>query len=568
MNLYYLKEVFFICTKPWFGPQCQYSFYLTESKSFQQILRKILRQRVEVLSPPHTAELTCYIHIECDRGGSDLCLDWREVCDGRIDCINGGIDEVHCFQLEMNECEEDEYRCHNGLCISKVFLKDEVPQCLDQSDISDVFIVPSLTFLPYIFDHEEIACRTGSKQFSCGDGQCVNDYHTCTNKRHLKLINSISHQGDLSSSCWMMMMCLTKISNSINEMSCEQLLTSSNINAILQTCGELIQFPTVPILFGHIRFLYRLKDRLDLNINLIILPDYICYNPRLCDFLPGTYFFREYSCRRKDEFDIDWSLKVDSWVSLITLIDRYFRRCSIRYNIDENFSSLYHCQNSSKWISKHRIVDHISDCYLNDDEQELKLSCLLNDSLRFKCADENKCYSSVAPRSICPPSYLHKLEEIEFSEICDRNIQMYPLIIDGQNHTDETDCDQWPCNNYYTRCDGFWSCSNGAAVMGSVRVFLEPNRTEPKNSETEPNRTERLFKKFEPNRTEPKNSQSKPNRTEPNEFSFKTGKKYRSILVFGVNCLGICRHQNPLKNFDLQFWISKFRTKIRCRFRL
>ena len=61
--------------------------------------------------------------------------------------------------------------------------------------------------------------------------------------------------------------------------------------------------------------------------------------------------------------------------------------------------------------------------------------------------------------------------------------------------------------------------------MGSVRVFLEPNRTEPKNSETEPNRTERLFKKFEPNRTEPKNSLSKPNRTEPNEFSFKTDKK-------------------------------------------
>ena len=94
--------------------------------------------------------------------------------------------------------------------------------------------------------------------------------------------------------------------------------------------------------------------------------------------------------------------------------------------------------------------------------------------------------------------------------------------------------------------------------MGSVRVFLEPNRTEPKNSETEPNRTERLFKKFEPNRTEPKNSLSKPNRTEPNEFSFKTDKKYHAMLVFGLNCLGMCQHQNPLKHFDLQFWISKF----------
>ena len=45
--------------------------------------------------------------------------------------------------------------------------------------------------------------------------------------------------------------------------------------------------------------------------------------------------------------------------------------------------------------------------------------------------------------------------------MCDRHTEMYPLTIDGQNHTDETDCDQWPCSNYYTRCDGFWSCADG-----------------------------------------------------------------------------------------------------------
>ncbi|CAF5161279.1 unnamed protein product, partial [Rotaria sp. Silwood1] len=30
------------------------------------------------------------------------------------------------------------------------------------------------------------------------------------------------------------------------------------------------------------------------------------------------------------------------------------------------------------------------------------------------------------------------------------------------NHTDETNCEQWPCNNTYTRCDDFWSCLDGA----------------------------------------------------------------------------------------------------------
>ncbi|CAF4638570.1 unnamed protein product, partial [Rotaria socialis] len=33
--------------------------------------------------------------------------------------------------------------------------------------------------------------------------------------------------------------------------------------------------------------------------------------------------------------------------------------------------------------------------------------------------------------------------------------------INGQNHSDETDCEDWQCNNIYTRCDGFWSCPHG-----------------------------------------------------------------------------------------------------------
>ena len=54
--------------------------------------------------------------------------------------------------------------------------------------------------------------------------------------------------------------------------------------------------------------------------------------------------------------------------------------------------------------------------------------------------------------------------------------------------------------------------------MGSVRVFVKPNRTEPKNFLSEPNRTEPNLKNVEPNRTEPKKFPSKPNRTEPKKI--------------------------------------------------
>ena len=472
------QEVFINCTRPWFGSQCEYSFDMDDISSFQKIVEKTLRQRTDSESSYDLTNLPCYIHLKCDRGGSGLCLDWREVCDGRIDCIDGGADEAQCVQLELNQCDASEYRCHNGLCIPKIFLDDDIPQCLDQSDLSNVYIKPYAYYFPHIFDYEEIACRPGTAQFSCGDGQCVTDYSECYNKRHLLLIDSISGQGHLSYSCWMLMMCLTKISSPKNELLCQPMLTSSNITATLQSCGELIQFPTVPVLFGHIRFLYSLKDDVELDMNLTLLPDYICYDQRLCDFLIPTFFFRSYSCRKRDEIDVNWKVKPNSWVSLIHLVNGYFRKCSTQHNIVQSMPqspSLYCCKNSTKCISKHRILDNISDCYLNDDEEELVISCLIGDPLRFKCLDQSRCYSTVVSREICPVSRLRNLDDIDFREICDRDTNMYPLTIDGVNHTDETDCHDWPCSNYYTRCDGFWSCSNGKDEENCTKPMCPPH---------------------------------------------------------------------------------------------
>jgi hypothetical protein len=51
---------------------------------------------------------------------------------------------------------------------------------------------------------------------------------------------------------------------------------------------------------------------------------------------------------------------------------------------------------------------------------------------------------------------------ISFQTICDGFTELLPITIDGQNHTDETECEQWLCDNIYTRCDGIWNCLNGA----------------------------------------------------------------------------------------------------------
>ncbi|CAF4052595.1 unnamed protein product [Rotaria sordida] len=51
---------------------------------------------------------TCYMHLSCNHGPTPICLDWREVCDGQMDCINSKIDEENCWQLEINECNDNE----------------------------------------------------------------------------------------------------------------------------------------------------------------------------------------------------------------------------------------------------------------------------------------------------------------------------------------------------------------------------------------------------------------------------------------------------------------------------
>ncbi|CAM4805094.1 unnamed protein product [Rotaria magnacalcarata] len=459
------NETFLNCTQSWFGSDCQYSFELNEVISFNDILQMIFEAKWKYINLSYTAtNLTCYMHLKCDRGGSALCLDWREICNGRIDCLDGGADEIECLELEVNECHEDEYRCHNGECILKESseLEDIVSYCLDNSDIHEEERCYGLTLISR-FECEEHLCRPDDGQFPCGDGQCVEDFEECHNGRHILLIETISAQGTLPNYCWMTMVCLTKISDHVAGISCKEYFASSYSSAHRFTCESLIQFPIIPVLQGHIHFLYRPKDIYNVNIESVLTPDYICYDYHLCKFLQTTFRNRNHTCRHAHEMGFKPNITFDSWKSMIDFIRPYFRGCLTRYKMENDSEpiSLYRCKNSSKYISKHRIIDGISDCYLNDDEQEYAISCSIQNKFRFQCFNETMCRSPLISKNVCPFKKRTNLEEITFQEICDRNEQLSPVIIDKRIHTDETDCQHWQCSNIYTRCDKFWSCSDG-----------------------------------------------------------------------------------------------------------
>jgi hypothetical protein len=108
------KQIYYNCTMSRFGPKCQYElhYHCPHHSSFYQIINYFYRSY-----PHNSTTFSCYIHLKCNRGPFPACLDWREICDGKVDCPDDAIDEQHCWQLEINECKDDEHRCKNGQCI-------------------------------------------------------------------------------------------------------------------------------------------------------------------------------------------------------------------------------------------------------------------------------------------------------------------------------------------------------------------------------------------------------------------------------------------------------------------
>ena len=110
----------FLCQcldKSAFGKNCEY--LLPEGTTFIETWNWQLYIRTKFSRDENIyGEFLCYETLSCNSGL--LCLDWREICDGTQNCMDAA-DEKNCDLLEMNICQEDEYRCMNGMCIPEPF---------------------------------------------------------------------------------------------------------------------------------------------------------------------------------------------------------------------------------------------------------------------------------------------------------------------------------------------------------------------------------------------------------------------------------------------------------------
>ena len=200
------NQTYYNCSMPWFGEFCQYTFYL--NSSFDGIVdESILKLKFQENNG------TCYTFMTCDRGPLPSCLDWREICDGKIDCLDGGADERDCDELDSNECTKDQYRCRNGLCVPNDFFNDNLytPDCIDQSDEKELPYYGNFDCQSQLtFRCEETTCRH-EYVLSCGDGQCIAG-NKCSSRRDKLLSRAKFSQNanlHLSEYCWESLICVS-----------------------------------------------------------------------------------------------------------------------------------------------------------------------------------------------------------------------------------------------------------------------------------------------------------------------------------------------------------------------
>ncbi|CAF4029208.1 unnamed protein product, partial [Rotaria sordida] len=479
-----------------FGKFCQYDINedFDRGRSLNSLLSSfdltLLKNIVE------NRYFTCYIGIQCHT--NLFCLDWRQICNGVVDCDFGEDEPVElCLQMELNSCDpETEFRCETGLCVPRVkTLSALVVLCPDQSD-ADIGArmwlghLSSRTCLFYpSYECDEL--NRGWKQFSCNNGQfipysyltskipiisqrCINNYHLMYLQRLFFVPNK--------NPCWISMICLADFDYLYPDVKCFNEIILNNIE---QYCPNEYYFPLNSVVYSYVYFLYDKLNRTNwLNYTG---PNYICYKKEYCPNLIWNFSViikNNLTC-----FSIDQ--KIFSWKNfyeyVIYLFSPSYWNSSLLTNINDKM--LYKCDLSNTFISIYRVKDKKQDCFFNDDENPNIDLCLLNTNDQLKClTNENECTREIFindNQNDCLDESDEYFEYVEFQlqnefmrlstskqkdftaiyrfqELCD-GIVNYHLFSKESNETDEADCEYWPlsCNSYYTKCDSIWNCENG-----------------------------------------------------------------------------------------------------------
>jgi hypothetical protein len=139
------------------------------------------------------------------------------------------------------------------------------------------------------------------------------------------------------------------------------------------------------ILFSHIYLIYNNTK-----------PEFICFNETLCPYLSNyenmtmKLPFNNLTCRAFNTFTNQTYISFDG---VVKDVKRFVRSCSLLPQDDQNNEcSLFQCDDRSKCLSYHRVLDGHDDCANGEDEHQNN-TCSFNLPYRFKCDNGTRCIS-------------------------------------------------------------------------------------------------------------------------------------------------------------------------------
>ncbi|CAF1136975.1 unnamed protein product [Adineta steineri] len=497
-----------------FGKYCEYHF-LDGALTFEQSIKQQFEQKEKNhWAAQHYGDILCYKTIPCYSGL--LCLDWRNICDGEQQC-SGGYDEENCDLLEFNECDDDEYRCMNGMCIPEDYWLDGDSDCMDGSDEKTGQLHNDCFYQPDQFRCDEKFCSRG--QWSCGDGQCIEAWNRfgyqqifssddyCLSHRELNHMCEANWRWPL----WTLSqtgLCTNQFGYDDPELSMSQTSSSSDerctylircalsqgferdcvcnhLNCsqlIIDQCGPgpLYAYPNQALVRPYMFSLYEI-DRSWLDRT----PDqYLFDGEILCrgyygkisvldskglniNFIwiqqPHIYldfeFCRKVSVKNLLEFHFD----IGCWANQTLTFNKR------SYAFDPRF-----CPNSHRCLSQYRSRDRISDCYEDSDEDEsnyTELFCKNIRNHRLSCSRQEPYCISIhlinIANGICSDGYDRYLfgsdRDIKHVFCLNRNDQDCQLLRDYirnssiRNMSSNIQSIQSRSRlRYHWYCDSFW----------------------------------------------------------------------------------------------------------------
>ncbi|UJR07220.1 hypothetical protein I4U23_011508 [Adineta vaga] len=322
------------------------------------------------------------------------------------------------------------------------------------------------------------------------DRNSITFTRSCESKRNDFLVASWFSDipKTISEICWNAYLCYFEIGDRFQQKCRDFCPTKQICQEIIynNSCPDTLFIPNIPLFFGHIYLAYT-KPPVLTGALVPIVPTYVCYNDQLCGgFLPNKTLitFNNFTCRRSSDFPFHFNSAGRVWLDIyVKPLQEALYKCNtiIRESAKIcNSSIMYQCINSSKCISYHRVGDIRRDCDYHDDEEQSVINDIcLKDHLNsfFKCTTpkgrcinkikvaDGTCQCETDEYDLCDdenPNLHYIRKHISFPTICDGMTDLIPVLIDGQNYTDETECELWQCNNIYTRCNDVWNCFNGA----------------------------------------------------------------------------------------------------------